>query len=88
MRHRQENVTTLLDDVEENVTIGQKAGVNITIDGNEKTYKGTVVIDGKKRASGAETLTFKDVNFVAEGEWQSSVETKKNTYAHNITFDG
>lgn len=79
---------TLLVDCDENVTIKQVKDVDIVIDGNDKTYKGTITIDGSKRSSGAETLTIKNMNFVAEGQWQSSVFAVKNTYVHNLTVDG
>ena len=73
--------------ISENVTIKQTANKSFTIDGAGQTYTGTITVDGNKRSTGAETLTIKNVNFVAEGQWQSSILASKNTYVHNVTVD-
>ncbi|MBR5616943.1 MAG: hypothetical protein IKW50_02040, partial [Oscillospiraceae bacterium] len=57
-----DNVITLLENNAEDVTIKQVAGVNVTIDGNDKTYSGTITIHGNSNY-GAETLTIKNVKF-------------------------
>ena len=77
----------LIATISENVTIKQVANKSFTIDGDGQTYKGTITVDGNKRSTGAETLTIKNVNFVAEGQWQSSILASKNTYVHNVTVD-
>ena len=82
-----DNTVTFLADISENVTIKQQKDVNITIDGNGKTYTGTMSVNGSNRASGEETLTIKNVNFVAEGDWQISVKTVKSTQVHHLTVD-
>jgi len=74
----------LLTDNDEDVTIKQVAGLSFTIDGAEKTYTGTIKVDGNKRYTGAETLTIQNVNFVVEG---TAIDAVKNTYVHNITVD-
>lgn len=56
-----DNTITLLYGCDETVTIKQQAGINIVLDGNNKTYSGTINIDGNKRPAGAETLTIKNV---------------------------
>ena len=78
---------TLLTDNAESVTIKQVAGKSFTIDGADKTYKGTITVNGNKRSTGAETLTIKNVNFLAEGQWQSSIFAVKSTFVHNVTID-
>lgn len=79
---------TLLADCAETVTITQKADLSFTINGNGKTYTGTINVNGSKRSSGAETLTIKNLNFVLEGDLQSGIFAVKNTYVHNLTVDG
>ena len=74
----------LLTDSAESVTIKQVANMSFTIDGNGKTYSGTITIDGNKRSTGKETLTIKNVNFVVSS---SGIYTTDKTYAHNITVD-
>ena len=78
----------LLADCAEDVTIKQVADKSFTIDGNGKTYTGTITVNGSKRSTGAETLTIKNFNFVLNGQWQSSILASKNTYVHNLTIDG
>ena len=78
----------LLADIDEDVTITQKADLSFTIDGADKTYTGTININGNRRSAGAETLTIKNVNFLAEGQWQASIFAVKSTYVHNLIVDG
>lgn len=56
---------TLIKDVAENVTVSQAPNVAITIDGNNKTFKGTITVDGKSAAYATAGLTIKNVNFDA-----------------------
>ena len=72
---------TLLKDCAENVTIKQTSGKSFTVDGNGKTYTGTITIDGGGNSKGADTLTFTGVIFMANN---SIIGTK--TYPHNVTF--
>lgn len=61
-----ESVTlTLINDVAENVTVSQAPNVAITIDGNNKTFKRTITVDGKSAAYATAGLTIKNVNFDA-----------------------
>ena len=54
---------TLLADIEGYSIVHQKAGLNLTIDGDGHTLQGQIIIDGDGRASGTETLTIKNVKF-------------------------
>ena len=83
---------TLVSDVDENVTITQTKDVDLVIDGQGKTFKGTMRVSGQSRYSDTETLTIKNVNFVNYTEeacldmnWGTSNETR---YAHNVTVEG
>ena len=84
---------TLLQDCAETVTIKQTEGVNITIDGNGKTYSGTIKVDGNKRPSGTETLTIKNVNFSFQASgYKDFIDARSsasggNSQAHNVTVD-
>lgn len=82
----------LVSNVKEDVTITQTTGVNLVINGNGKTYQGTMRVSGQSNYSGAETLTIKNVNFVnytteacLDMNWGTSNQTR---YAHNVTVEG
>ena len=78
---------TLLADIDENVTITQNADLSFTIDGADKTYTGTIKVNGSRRSTGKETLTIQKVNFVQDTAGQIFIEAVSGTYAHNITVD-
>lgn len=87
----------LMADCAEKVTIKQQANVSFTIEGAAQsdaarsgervTYTGTITINGNKRSTGAETLTIKNIDFVAENKNQISIDTDKSTYVHNVTVE-
>lgn len=54
---------TLLEDISGYAIVHQKAGLNLTIDGADKTLAGQIFIDGNARANGTETLTIQNINF-------------------------
>ena len=78
-------------DIAGDVTILQQEGVNIVIDGATHKWDGTVTINGNARSKGAETLTLKNINFVANsGKTFIDAPTKVNgkyNYSHNVTVD-
>ena len=78
----------LTSDLAGDVTVTQKEGVNITIDGENHKYDGTIYIYGKARNNGAETLTIQKVNFEANAKKDfiscNSTDSDKR-YAHNVT---
>ena len=85
-----DNTIELLADCAEKVTIAQVNGTNITINGNGKTYTGTITVKGDKVTNNlynTETLTFKNINF-APAYNTYAITAEKNTYARNITVDG
>lgn len=53
----------LLKDIEGFSIVRQKDGLNLTIDGAEKTVNGQIIVDGDGRANGTETLTIKNIKF-------------------------
>ena len=73
------------------VTILQKEGVNIVIDGAKYKWDGTITINGDARANGKETLTLKNINFETKTAKDFiSAPTKINNrynYSHNVTVD-
>ena len=77
--------------IEGDVTILQQEGVNIVIDGATHEWDGTVTINGNARSKGTETLTLKNINFVANsGKTFIDAPTKVNgkyNYSHNVTVD-
>ena len=73
------------------ITIPQKEGVNIVIDGNGYKFDGTFYLEGAARNTGNETLTFKNINFVHSGSAIDFISANETTsaarYAHNVTID-
>ena len=58
------NVTIeLLKDITGYSIVHQKAGLNLTIEGNNDTIVGQIIVDGDGRAAGTETLTIQNLNF-------------------------
>lgn len=75
-------------DITGDVKITQKDGVNIVIDGCDYTFTGVMTAFGAHRPDGAETLTIKNINFVAaNGAASCIVSTSDNSYAHNVTIE-
>ena len=86
-------VTLIANGTEDEVLITQKADVDVTINGNNKTFTGHMTIFGSGRHTGAETLTIKNVVFQAvygKGECIASATNINgvNSYAHNVTVEG
>ena len=80
-----------------NITIVQKEGVDLTIDGARKKYDGIITVDGAGRSSGAETLVIEYINFETtwsdtdkNNDWSFiSAPSKLNgkyNYSHNVTI--
>ena len=81
----------LAADITGNVTVTQKADVDVVIDGNGHQYTGTITVNGDARSTGAETLTIKNINFVSDTAVDfisapSKINSRYN-YSHNITVD-
>ena len=72
------DIITLVDNVTEDVTINQ----NITLDGNGKTYTGTMTL------SSAITATIENVNFINGWITKDTKSAKGNYTIKNCTFDG
>ena len=56
----------LLDDISGYSIVHQKAGLNLTIDGKDKTVNGQIIIDGDGRLAGTETLTIQNIKFESD----------------------
>ncbi len=84
-------------DIVGNVTILQKAGVDLVIDGNGCKFDGVITVNGDARAAGPEMLTFKNINFATEGSDFTFINApskiadangvEKYNYSHNVTID-
>ena len=79
-------------DLAGNVTILQREGVNVVVDGANNEFDGVITINGNARAAGEETLTIANVNFATTGSdftfisAPSKVDGKYN-YSHNVTIE-
>ena len=75
-----------------NITVLQKVGVNIIIDGNGQEFDGTFILEGGSQGNSTETLTFQNINFKHKetGTFYfidaNSAEVEKR-YVHNVTVD-
>ena len=77
------------NDITGNVIAEQKQGVNVVVNGNRYTYKGTILVDGNNRSTGTETMMFTNINFKAEASDSHTFiynVTQGNPYPHNITI--
>ena len=82
---------TFSQDLEGNVTVYQKAGQNVVINGNGFDFNGTIYVYGNSRNNDAETVTIKNVNFISNDtrDFISSNSTDNDKrYAHNVTIEG
>ena len=81
------------NDLAGDVTILQKEGVNLVIDGEGCKFDGTITIDGNNRDKGAETLKITDINFESATpkifvSAPATINGKNERYSHNITVEG
>ena len=56
-------INIISDDINTYSIVHQKAGLNVTIEGNNHTVAGQIIVDGNARAAGTETLTIQNVAF-------------------------
>ena len=78
------------DDIVGDVTVNQKEGVNVVINGLDKKYDGTITIDGNNRNKGAETLKIQNIKFETETpktfvSAPDEINGNKERYSHNVT---
>lgn len=84
---------SLLSDMKGDVKITQKAGVNVVIDGNKKSFEGVMTTFGKGNQTGTETLIIKNLNFIAANGADACILSPDRTvnnscsYAHNVTVE-
>ena len=88
------NVIRFGADITGDVTITQKKGVNVTIDGNSKKFNGVMTTFGKGRdETRTETLVIKNINFAAKSGAASCIVSPDRTannsysYSHNVTVE-
>ena len=86
------NTIYLAADIQGDATILQKEGANVVINGKGYKYDGVISVCGDARAAGAETLTFKNINFETEGSdftfiTAPSKMNDKYNYSHNVTVE-
>ena len=80
-------------DIEGDVTIRQKVGVNLVINGLDKKFDGTFFLEGGVQGQSPETLTFKNINFEHTSDTAKDfiscddAKTIGKRYAHNVTVD-
>ena len=85
----------LVSDVTEDVTITQKADLDLIINGDGKKFTGVMTVFGDARHDGNETLTIKDINFVAKNGSDACILSPDRTaqnparysYSHNVTVE-
>lgn len=60
---------TLLDNISGYAIVHQKAGLNLTIDGADKTLAGQIIIDGDGQLNGTDALTIQNIQFEMPSEF-------------------
>jgi len=91
----QDTIINFTADITGNATVTQKENIDIVINGNEKKFTGVMTTFGNGRQSGAETLTIKNINFVAANGAKSCIVSPDRTaqtpakysYSHNVTVE-
>lgn len=74
------------------LTIVQRPGVNLVLDGCNKNFDARITVNGDARAAGTEKLTIKGINFVTNEQDVTfiSAPSKINgryNYSHNVTIE-
>ncbi len=87
----------LVNDLTGNVTVTQKPGVEITLEGNGKTFAGVITVDGKSATYTTAGLTIMNMNFKADsisadacirlGDGTNATRYTCNVTVKNCTFD-
>lgn len=77
----------LLQNVTENVTLTQKTGLSYTVDGNNKTLTGKIVIKTDSTQSESKRTVIKNLNFVSDAKVDFINSTETNYYPV-ITVEG
>ncbi len=86
------DIIALGSDITADVTALQVADVDVIIDGYGHTVSSTIYLEGQARYNGAETLTFRNINFATDSDTAfdfisaNSTESAKR-YAHNVTVE-
>ena len=79
----------LAEDFAGDVTVAQKQGVNVVIDGNEKVFSGTLNIAARSESNITETLLIKNINFkTTENKHNFIYSVQTNYYPSNVTISG
>jgi len=85
-------VILLADDLAEDVTVVQKENVKFTIDGANKTFKGTITVDGRSQAYATAGVTIRNFNFDATAITKDACVrlgdgTNATRYTNNVTVE-
>lgn len=86
-----EVIIQLDSDIAGNVTVTQKEGADITIDGGNHTFNGVMTVFGNGRQTAAEKLIIQNFRFVAANGADACIvspdraKNDKYSYAHNVT---
>ena len=88
----QKSVIKFAADIIGDVTIVQKEGVTLVIDGENHKYNGTITVDGNNRNDGAESLTIKNIVFESETaktfvSAPGELNGNKERYSHNVIVE-
>lgn len=94
LNNAEEDVTVFFGaDITGDVVITQKEGIDVTVFGNGKKFNGVMTVFGNGRQNGSETLTIKEINFVAKNGANACILSpdravnNKYSYAHNVTVE-
>lgn len=85
-----ENLIQFKNDINGDVTVLQKEGVNLLINGAGYKYDGAITVNGNRGNGGGnsseEVLTFKNIQFSTSVAKRTFISSDR-TYAHNVRFE-
>ena len=84
-----ETLIHIAANIEGDITVTQKDGVHITIDGKENKYNGTITVNGQSSTVNDKSLTIKNVKFETEESNLAFIASTTDAvrYARNITIE-
>ena len=88
-----QNVISFAQNISGNITIRQKVGVDLLLDGCNKQFDGTFYLEGGTQGNSPETLAFLNINFkhadasALDFIQEDDGQTVGKRYAHNVTVE-
>ncbi len=88
-REENDGRCVLVNNIAGDLTIEQKEGVNITINGNGNEFNGTITVNGQSSTTTNKSLVIRNLNFVTEKAEMDFIYSGSDAvrYARNLTIE-